>query len=362
MSEVRPNSPCNTDLTPFAYSRGHGSPKGIRAPDSGGARHPLRPPVVHRCPRLPEIGGHRAGRTRGCLRRGHRLRWQRDRGVLACFGSGHRRETRPVDVPDPAVGHEQGPPALRAHVLRYRDARRLAVLGRLAPRSASPAEQGSRPRFQLLRPSGDRVLPAQGQPRGRHTADAGRQRWLLRPGRPRLGAQLPPSRDRRTRVDGHLRGIQSPRDCARTTGDRSSVRRRLVDGGQHHDFPLRGQGSRDRGGCAGNVHAQTLQRPGGVGDAHPYEPVRGRHQRLPQPGRPDATVGDRQIVHRRHSRARQRDQCRDQPVGQLLQAARSRRRGTHGCVLGPGQPLCPDPRTDVHPEQGLLAARGNPQS
>ena len=113
-------------------------------------------------------------------------------------------------------------------------------------------------------------------------AGARRQRRLLRSGRARFGAQLPPPCDRRAGVDGHLGGVQPPRGCARPAGDRPALRRCTVHGRQRDDLPLRRQRGRARRGRAGVVHAQAVQRIPRLGDAHPHEPVRGRDQRLPQ--------------------------------------------------------------------------------
>ena len=71
-----------------------------------------------------------------------------------------------VARPDPSTFQvlpwtdQRRPAPLGADVLRHHDARRLAVLGRLAARAAPPAGQGQRSRLLLLRPPRDRVLPA----------------------------------------------------------------------------------------------------------------------------------------------------------------------------------------------------------
>ena len=97
-------------------------------------------------------------------------------------------------------------------------------------------------------------------PRRRHRAHPGRQRRLLRPGRARLGAELPQARHRRAGADGHLGGVQPPRGRARPAGDRPALRRRPVDGRQRDDVPLRGQGGRARRRREGVVHAQAVRR------------------------------------------------------------------------------------------------------
>ena len=76
-----------------------------------------------------------------------------------------------------------------------------------------------------------------------------------------------------------------------------------------------------------HLHAEAVQRPARLGDAHPPLAVRGRPQRLLRPVGPAAPVEGREVVHRRPARARRRDHRGDQPVGQLLQAADLGRRG-----------------------------------
>ncbi len=133
--------------------------------------------------------------------------------------------------------------------------------------------------------------------------------------------ELPPPRDRRPGIHGHLGGVQPPRGRARPAGDRPALRRRAVDGRQRDDVPLRHQGSRDRERRARVVHAQAVRGTSRLGHAHPHEPVRGRRQRLPQPRRPAAALRRGQVLHRRDPRARLGDQRGHQSVGQLLQAA-----------------------------------------
>ena len=142
----------------------------------------------------------------------------------------------------------------------------------------------------LLRPSRDRVLPAEARRVRRVGSGARRQRRLLRPGRARRRAELPPPRHRRAGADGHLGRVQPPRRCAGPAGDRPALRRRAVDGRQRDDVPLRRQGGRARRRCAGVIHAQAVLRTPRLGDAHPHEPVRGRDQRVPQPRRPAAAL------------------------------------------------------------------------
>ena len=90
----------------------HGQAGRLRAPGTRGARRPVRAAVVHRRARLPEVGGGRAGRARGRLRRGHRLRRLRDRGLRPGLRGRHAGQAGPVDLPDPAVAR-RGPVARR---------------------------------------------------------------------------------------------------------------------------------------------------------------------------------------------------------------------------------------------------------
>ncbi len=98
---------------------GHGPPAGVRAADAGGAGHPLRPALVHRRHRDVEVGGDRAGRARGGLRGGHRLRRVGHRGPVPRVGVGHAAQARAVDLPGPAVAEHRRAPGHRAHLLRH---------------------------------------------------------------------------------------------------------------------------------------------------------------------------------------------------------------------------------------------------
>ncbi|MDF2979779.1 MAG: hypothetical protein K0S40_4507, partial [Actinomycetospora sp.] len=209
------------------------------------ARHPLRAAVVHRRARIPQVGGRRARGARGRVRRGHRLRRVGDRGLRPGLRVRHGRQARPLDVPGAALGDRGRRALLGADVLRHHDARRLAVVGRPAPRAAPRALAGRRGRLHLLRASRGRVLPAARPARRRHAAGARRHRRLLRPGQPRRRAALPAPLHRVARGDGHLGGVQPPRGRSRPAGDRPALRRRPDDGGQHHDVPLHRQGGRD---------------------------------------------------------------------------------------------------------------------
>lgn len=157
----------NTVLTDSAYCSRYGPTEGIRSSYPGRTRHPLRPAVVHRRARFPQVGRHRPSRTRGRLRGRHRLRRILDRGLCAGLGIRYGGAPGPVDLPGAALGHQFRPPPLSADVLRHHHAGRLAVVGGPAARVAAAADEGRRTRLLLLRASRNRVLPAQARTRGR---------------------------------------------------------------------------------------------------------------------------------------------------------------------------------------------------
>ena len=73
-----------------------------------------------------------------------------------------------------------------------------------------------------------------------------------------------------------------------------------------------------------HVHAEADRAArAGLGHAHALLAVRGRRQRVPRPGRRVRAVEGRQALHRRPAAPRARDHRGHQPVGELLQAARS---------------------------------------
>ena len=113
----------------------------------------------------------------------------------------------------------------------------------------------------------------------------------------------------------------------------------LIDGRQRHDLPARRARDRPRERRLRHLHAQAAGRRAGLGHAHPRVAVRGRHQRLPRPGRRVRPVQGRPGLHRRPAAPRARDHRGHQPAGQLLQAAHRRLRGAHLRHVGPQQPL-----------------------
>ncbi|CAA9497373.1 MAG: Glutamine synthetase type I, partial [uncultured Solirubrobacteraceae bacterium] len=308
-----------------------------------------------------EVGGHRPGRARGRLRRGHRLRRLGDRGLRPRARERHARQARPVDVPGPAVARVRRRAGHGADVLRHLHARRDAVVGRPAPRPAPGARQGRRRRLHLLHPPRDRVLPAEGAPEGGDGAGPGRRRRLLRPHPARRQPGLPARRDHDARAHGHLGGVQPPRGRARPAGDRPALRRRAVDRRQHPDDPPRHQGGGAVAGRLRHLHAQAVQHPARQRDAHPPVAVRGRPERLLRRRRPAPPVEGREALHRRPAPARRGDHRGDQPVRQLLQAAVVRWRGAAVRLLGLQQPQRAGARADVQAEEERVGAHRGPQ-
>ena len=147
------------------HDRGHGQAGRLRAPGARGARRPLREVVVHRRAGVPEVGGGRAGRARGRLCGGHRLRRLRDRGVRPRVRGRHAGQAGPGDVPDPALARRRTRDS--ADVLRHRHAGRLTVVRRPAARAQAHPQQGGREGLHVLHAPRDRVLPVQGPARAR---------------------------------------------------------------------------------------------------------------------------------------------------------------------------------------------------
>ena len=98
-----PARPGARSVARVGQDRRHGSSAGVRPPHHRGAGHPLRPALVHRRARPAQVGGRRPGRARGGVRRGHRLRRQRHRGLRAGLRGRHARRARPLDVPGAAL-------------------------------------------------------------------------------------------------------------------------------------------------------------------------------------------------------------------------------------------------------------------
>src|SRR5262249_8413806 len=75
----------------------------VRSAYARRAEYPVRPALVYRRARLPEVGRRGAGRAPRCGRRGDRFRRGGERGVLEGLRGGHDRQTRPVNVPADAA-------------------------------------------------------------------------------------------------------------------------------------------------------------------------------------------------------------------------------------------------------------------
>ena len=256
-----------------------GSSAGVRASYARRARHPVRPPVVHRRARLPQVRRGRPGRAGAGVRRGHRVRRLGDRGLRPRPRGRHAGQARPVDLPGAALARSESPATARMFCdILMPDG--SPELRRPPLRAEAHAVARRRPRIHLLHPPRARVLPAQRAPGERRRAGAGRPRRLLRPHPAPLRAGLPAQRDHDAGVDGHLGGVQPPRGRPGPAGDRPALRRRADDGGQHHDLPPGDEGGRAGTGRVRLVHAQALHRPARLGHAHPHVIVRRRPQRL----------------------------------------------------------------------------------
>jgi len=239
--------------------------------------HPLRAALVYRRAGISEVGGDRARRVGGRLHRGDRLRRLGDRGLRP--GS---YESDMVANPDPStfqvlpwettegqhysarmfcdITMPDGSPSWAdpRHVLR-RALSRAAEAGFTC--YVHPEIE-----FYLLK-----NLPTAAPRRRRRTRAASSTR--------------PATTRRRTSGATRIETLESmgisvefqPHEGAPgPAGDRPALRRRAAMRRQHHDLPLRGQGSGHDAGGAGLVHAQAVHPVPGVGDAHPLQPLRGR--------------------------------------------------------------------------------------
>ena len=250
----------------------------VRAAHDRRARHPLRPSLVHRRARHPQVRGRGAGGARGCLRRGDRLRRLGHRGSHPRLRGRHARQARPVDLPDPAVARR--PARHGPDVLRPAAARRGAELRRPPARAAARADQGRRPRLHLLHAPRDRVLPPRAGAGPARASGARRRRRLLRPRAPRHRPRLPSRRHHDAREHGHLGRVQPPRGRPGPERDRPALRRRAQHGRQHHDLPHGRQGGGAHPGHLRHLHAEAVLRAPRLGHAHAPLALRGRLQRL----------------------------------------------------------------------------------
>src|SRR5438093_3426221 len=101
-----------------------------RAGRGRGAGGPVRPPVVHRRPGVPEVLRHPRRRAGEGVRRRHRVRRLRGRGLRPGGGGRHAGPSRPLDLPAAAVAGGRGAGGPRA--VRRAAPRRDAVRGRPA--------------------------------------------------------------------------------------------------------------------------------------------------------------------------------------------------------------------------------------
>ena len=96
----------------------YGAPARIRPAHGRGAGRPLRPALVHRRPRLLEVGRDHPGRARSRPRRGHDLRRVDDRGLQPDPGIRHARQARRQHVRAPPRRRRRR--RRRPDVLRHR--------------------------------------------------------------------------------------------------------------------------------------------------------------------------------------------------------------------------------------------------
>ena len=210
----------------------HAAAARLRPADGRRARCPIRPPLVHRRPGLPEELRHHPGRARGRPRRGHDLRRVGHPGLQPGAGIRHARRARPEHLRDRAVAGRGR--SRRPHVLRHQAPVGGAVRGR--PPLRAEAQPRARPRqgLHLLHRARDGVLHLRV---GRHAAGAARPRRLLRPHPARHGERAAPPDDRHARGDGHPGRVQLPRARPEPARDRPALHRRAHDGRQRHDVP-----------------------------------------------------------------------------------------------------------------------------
>ena len=321
----------------------HGPAAGVRPPHDRGARHPVRPAVVHRRARHPQVRGRRAGRARGRLRRGHRLRRLGDRGPRARLRVGHARPARP-DAPSRSCPGAADRPRHRPDVLRHHD----------CPTAQPPLAD---PRHVLKRAPRPRppstASPSTRTPRSSSTcsSDEPEPRRRARAGRPRPATSTTSRAAPRT-----TSGAAAITDARETWASRvefshheggpgqNEIDLRYADalthGRQHHDVPHRHQGGRARAGRLRHLHAQAVHRPPRLGHAHPPVALRGRPQRLPRGRRRVPAVarsaGSSSPACCAH--AREITAVTNQWVNSYKRLL-GRRRGAALRLLGPQQPL-----------------------
>ena len=253
--EAKINSRVTARRPRTPYPRPHGPLRGsrVRAAHDRGARDPVRPPLVHRRPRVPEgVHDHLAG-ARGRPHRRDGLRRLLDRRVRAHPGVGHGRAPGSLDLPGDPVEDRA---ARGAHVLRHPRARRHAVRRRPARRPQAPGRPRGRQGLHVLRRPGARVLLLQ-VGRRPHVPRPGR---LLRRDAARRGHRLPQAHRPVPRVDGDPGRVRPPRGGAEPARDRPPLHRRPHDGRPGDDVPPHGEGGRARVRDLRDVHAEARRR------------------------------------------------------------------------------------------------------
>ncbi len=317
--------------------------------------------MVHRRARLPQVGGRRARRAGGGVRRGHRVRRLGDRGLRPRLRVRHGRPPGSVDVPGAARGRPGRATTTRrgcSATSRCPTARRP---GRTrgtccAARCRRPPRPGS---------------PATSTPRSSSTSCATCPPTAARRCRPTTAATSTRPATTSPRTSGATRSRRS----SRWASPSSSATTRAGPGQQEIDLRYA-----DALTMADNimtfryvvkevaitqgVRASFMPKPFSgaprLGDAHALLALRGRPQRLPRPRRPLRALRDRQGVRGGRAAARAGDLRGHQPVGELLQAPDRRRRGAHRGLLGPRQPVRAGPGADVLARQVLHPPRGDP--
>ena len=220
-------------------------------------RGQVRQALVHRRRRHPEVGRDRAGRGRGRVHRGHRLRRLGDRGTQPHVRIRPARVSRPDDLPDAAVARRHR--SDRAHVLRHHDARRRT--GRRRPPQRAQAHAGARrrPRLHVLHAPRDRVLPAQVEkygPEGPQPVDSAGYFDNVPGGTAhdfRRGA-----RSACWKTSASRSSSATTRPVPARTRSTCATPTRPHDRRQHHDLPHRRERGRDRAGRLRDLHAEAV--------------------------------------------------------------------------------------------------------
>ena len=324
MNAVFQAGPGREDRTPPSVDCPHGAAAGLRAAHGRGARHPVRPPVVHRRAR------HASSRSRS-PRPSSRPRSRRASASTARPSRASPACTSPTCSPSPTPtpsrccrGAARRPGVARmfcdilSPTARPFDGDPRHVLKRALATGAPTLG------LHLLHAPRDRVLPLRG-PRPRRAAAPDRRRRLLRPQPDDAGTTSAARPITDARGDGHLGRVQPPRGRARPARDRPALRRRAHHRRQHHD--------RSAWSSRRSRSSRACTRPS-CPSRSPTMPGSGMHTHL------SLFEGDANAFHDAGRRVRAlarsaarfiagllrhapRDHRGHQPVGQLLQAARA---------------------------------------